>query len=147
MTDCVAEKICFKCNIKKSLTEFYKHPKMADGHLNKCKECSKLDVKKNYRDNIDDKKEYERDRFQDKDRKEYCLNQQRKNRKANPEKYKARTAVSNALRDGKIKRKPCIYCGSEKSQAHHDDYSRPLDVKWVCFKCHRKHEHNQFDYE
>lgn len=38
-------KICFKCNKEKELTEFYKHPKMGDGHLGKCKECTKLDTK------------------------------------------------------------------------------------------------------
>lgn len=39
------EKICFKCNISKSLDFFYKHPQMPDGHLGKCKECTKKDVR------------------------------------------------------------------------------------------------------
>lgn len=40
----MGEKQCFKCGSVKQLTEFYKHKAMSDGHLNKCKECSKKDA-------------------------------------------------------------------------------------------------------
>lgn len=42
----VSEKVCFKCSTLKSLSEYYKHPKTADGHLNKCKDCTKADTKR-----------------------------------------------------------------------------------------------------
>ena len=48
------EKRCFKCNAVKPLSDFYKHPRMADGHLNKCKECAKRDVHQNR----DEKRDY-----------------------------------------------------------------------------------------
>jgi hypothetical protein len=38
-------KICFKCNIEKPLTDYYKHKQMGDGHLNKCKSCTVKDAK------------------------------------------------------------------------------------------------------
>lgn len=51
-------------------------------------------------------------------------------------KQKARAAVGHALRDGKMEKQSCIDCGSEESQSHHEDYSKPLDVTWLCRSCH-----------
>jgi hypothetical protein len=56
-----------------------------------------------------------------------------------PEKVAAQTAVSNALRLGKLVRQPCEVCRDPDSQAHHDDYSKPLDVRWLCRTHHHAH--------
>lgn len=63
-------KACFKCGVIKPLNDFYKHPQMADGHVNKCKECNKKDVRINYRDNRDRYVAYEKVRSKDPERKE-----------------------------------------------------------------------------
>jgi len=46
MENFILEKVCFKCGVNKQITDYYKHPQMGDGHLNKCKTCTKLDTKK-----------------------------------------------------------------------------------------------------
>lgn len=43
----ISTKVCFKCGVEKSIEEFYKHPQMLDGHLNKCKDCARKDVSRN----------------------------------------------------------------------------------------------------
>jgi uncharacterized OB-fold protein len=59
-------------------------------------------------------------------------------RDRNPDKIKAQSSIANAVRDGKILRKPCEKCGNPVSQAHHPDYSKPLEVVWLCVKHHRE---------
>ncbi len=140
-----AMKTCFKCGEAKPLAQFYKHPMMSDGHLGKCKECAKRDTKKHYRDTFKVRQAYERHRFAMPKRKADVKRYQEKRRKDSPLKYAARYAVCNAIRAGRLKRQPCEIC-SKKAQAHHEDYSKPLDVQWLCFKCHRKH-HGQLQHE
>lgn len=136
-------KTCFKCNQEKPIDQFYKHKETVDGRLGKCKECTKKDTQTYYDVNFLERRQYEKLRFQNPQRKEKVAEYQTQHRANNPEKYKARNAVNNAIRDKKLFREPCNICGNPKSQAHHYDYSQPLEVEWLCFKCHRASQHNQ----
>lgn len=60
-------------------------------------------------------------------------------------KIHARAAANNAVRDGLIARMPCQVCGRPKAQMHHEDYSKPLDVRWLCFPCHTELHVSQGD--
>lgn len=46
-------------------------------------------------------------------------------------------ATKTALHTKVLIRQPCAKCGKRKTEAHHDDYSKPLDVKWLCRFHHR----------
>jgi hypothetical protein len=62
--------------------------------------------------------------------------------KNNPEKVKVQQQLNDEIKKGKIKRKPCEICGNPKSHGHHDDYSKPLEVIWLC-GFHHYHYHNK----
>lgn len=148
-------KKCFKCSEVKPLSEFYKHKQMADGHLNKCKECTKKDVKKNRDDNVDYYRDYDAWRFRNDPRVKYrhkmyygtdsCVESMSKSRSRwidnNPYKRSAQLMLNMAVRDGKInKPENCSCCGlwypSRKIHGHHHDYADPFNVTWLCYKCH-----------
>lgn len=143
-------KRCFKCGETKPLGEFYAHPKMADGHLNKCKECAKRDSRSRDNEKV---RAYERERWdrperraqvyaslanaKRRDPKRFAMYQRDYNAR-HPERKKARGMVRKALLSGKLEHKPCEGCGRFNSHAHHDDYSKPLEVRWLCSTCHGK---------
>ena len=152
-------KNCFKCGLLKELKEFYKHPQMPDGYVNKCKECNKKDVRENRKLKIDYYTEYEKNRanlpHRVKAREDYSKTDGGKiagNRakkkwvEDNLIKRSASTIVGNAVRDGRlIKSKTCESCGSGHTRihGHHDDYNYPMIVRWLCPKCHNKwHKEN-----
>lgn len=154
------EKTCFKCGITQPICAFYRHPMMKDGHLNKCKSCTKVDVRDNRVAHRDYYREYEasrsmlphriesRDVYQQTDAGRAAARRARKRyAERYPSKRAAHIACKNAVRDGKLMRQPCEKCGSPVTQAHHDDYSRPLDVRWLCTTHHAEwHRHNDAKY-
>lgn len=151
-------KTCFKCGAEKPLTEFYVHPAMGDGRLNKCKSCARADVRRNYEANADYYRQYDKLRanlphrvagriaYAKSDAGKRSANlAKRRFIERNPEKRAAHIAVKNAIRDGRLNRQSCEVANDCKGrvEAHHDDYSKPLDVRWLCKKHHDQHHANE----
>jgi len=57
-----------------------------------------------------------------------------------PDRTRANNIVYNEIRYGRLKQQPCVDCNAPTflSQAHHEDYSKPLEVMWLCPSCHAK---------
>lgn len=138
------DKECMRCGESLPRSEFYTHPYTADGLLGACKACHRAAVKANRAAKREQYSAYESRRWQRPERRVQMRDCIRRRRARSPEKDAARYAVSNAIRDGRLVRGPCAFCGTTvRVQAHHEDYSRPLDVVWACFKCHRECCHGQ----
>lgn len=56
-----------------------------------------------------------------------------------PARNRAYLKINRAIKKGTIKKESCEKCGKLKTQAHHDDYRKPLKVRWLCAKHHNEH--------
>jgi hypothetical protein len=144
-------KACKICGVTKPISEFYKHSMTADGLYPSCKKCHCERCKKNrdkdiraYRKKHRERKRTEKGKAIDRKAYEKAIasGKRASNNKnwklQNPEKYKAYLEIKKAIYHGKVKRQGCVLCG-EKAQAHHEDYSKPLEVIWLCQKHHAEH--------
>lgn len=147
-------KNCFKCHEEKELSEFYRHRGMAGGHLNKCKSCTRADVGEYRKQNLDRVKEYDRirgrsEKHSERNRLSYLKrtatpegkeaewSYKRTWKEKNRDKRAAHVLVGNAIKAGKLMPQPCERCcNTHDIHAHHEDYSKPLAVTWLCTKCH-----------
>lgn len=128
-------KACRKCNVRKSLTEYYAHKQMRDGHLNICIDCTRKRVRDYSRSERG--REYDRKRNKTDKRKGWLIKYQRLKRQKDPVANLARNKLNRAVRLGRIQRDICRVCGDKTVQGHHEDYSKPLEVIWLCGYHHR----------
>lgn len=156
-------KVCKSCKVVKKISEFYVDSRMKDGHLNQCKDCVKNRIKKHRCLNIDQIREYEKKRgnlqHRVDARREYRQTDAGKAarrtatatyNKRHPMRYAARVITRKSVRDGKlVKLEKCSECEStNKIEGHHDDYTKPLEVRWLCEACHKQwHKVNKPIYE
>ena len=64
-------------------------------------------------------------------------------KKRNPHAAKAHRILRNAIKRGDIQRGPCSECGKPGAHGHHEDYSKPLVVTWLCHLCHIEHHRRE----
>ena len=156
---------CKACGEVKPITDYYKHGGYYD---TKCKECAKAYSKRYAEEHAEHYKQYRKQRYAENREEDmlrskawieanrekhnaYCkkwnnnhaderIEYLRQYRAENPDKYHATSKVNHLIEKGKLtKPMACEVCGKVgRVEAHHDDYSKPLDVVWCCKKCHYK---------
>jgi hypothetical protein len=129
-------KRCPKCARQLPYTAFAKDARTKTGLRSNCRECCSKYQKRYHREHqpTEEQKAIARARAT-----AWRLEHPERHQ-ANIEAYRrrkseiraAQIAVQTALVAGRLVRQPCEVCGSAKSEAHHDDYDRPLDVRWLC---------------
>lgn len=133
-------KHCNICNTEKENSEFHKRAASAGGLAARCKDCQKA---------------YDKERAGCPSRKLARMaysktgagiiagaKAKKKYIEKNPIKRKAHIIIGNSIRDKRLFKEPCEVCGSLIVHAHHDDYSKPLNVRWLC-PTHHQEWHNK----
>lgn len=123
-------RICERCQTEKPLEEFYRNRSRPQGRSYWCKDCCKLYERLPHRKGRHTKwrnspkgklktKQYSQEHYQ-----------------GEKPKQKARSAIHRLIKMGIVKRMPCEICGDGNSQGHHPNYSKPLEVMWLCQSHH-----------
>lgn len=159
-----SKKVCTRCKKQKMIANYYSNKTSKDGLSYWCKQCTSEKAKQYVEDNRQKVSESRR-RYRQKNKieigkkgtewrqenkekvKKYSAKYNEKNREKvaeirkiwrekNEVKIKAQYKVNYALKTQRLQREPCEICGDSKVDAHHTDYSKPLDVMWLCRSHH-----------
>jgi hypothetical protein len=139
-------KTCAACGISKPLDDFHRIRKGDDARVSNCRACANEKLRQRRLADPEGNRAYHLAY-----RRAWRANaanaareteHARAWRTKNADRYAAHMAVAVAKQQGKLQAKPCEVCGNERADAHHDDYSRPLDVMWLC-RLHHAERHKQ----
>lgn len=134
-------KTCLRCNIEKDIEEFYLFAiNNRKYRASECKVCNKLATQ--LRQKANPKKRDAIMKISKAKKPELYREIRKRADRRYPEKAKARSKLREAVRHGRLERQPCLICGILPVDAHHPDYSKPLDVMWLCRR-HHQDEHNR----
>lgn len=138
-------KTCSRCEENKPEDQFGKNSSASDGLNSACKACLNA-YQKDRREKMNASKPAEWKK-KSADKAAYMRKWHEKNPgyrtrakqawlQLHPDRLAVKEKVRYAVRTGKLQKLPCWTCGDEKVEAHHYDYSKPLDVVWLCRKHH-----------
>ena len=149
----MGKKKCCRCKSVKSLEDFSRNKSFSDGRQHRCKKCSKICDAAYYKKHrtaiLSKTRKYaaeNRTNIISKARKYYAEHRDisgvkyHEYRQCNQESIKAQETINTSIRSGSLIRpdvcskcnKPCVPDG------HHEDYSKQLDVTWLCRSCHKR---------
>ena len=120
-------KKCITCKIEKDESEYYKENRNRSGLMGRCASCQREYIRRWNEENSEKSKKIKN---------KYAIR--------HPGRIRAVGRLNRAIRDGKIKRLPCEKCGLNFTHAHHEDYRKPYDVKWLC-PAHHKETHKELN--
>lgn len=127
-------KTCSRCEQEKVAEDFARSLTTKDKLSHICRACKRL-YDQNYRKENREKINAKERKWR-KENRDWTREKWREYRENNPKKYRAHYLVCNAVKRKRLEKEPCEVCGSELSQAHHDDYDKPLEVRWLCAQHH-----------
>lgn len=160
-------KRCYLCQLEKDLSLFSNNCSKKDGKSSSCKSCDleRKRGKKRKRPTTEQNRRHKQTpgaiRYRQSEKYKESVRARRRRKYRNdpeyrakileklrryktPEKNRAHKKVGKALKKGKLIKLPCTVCGSSSNvHAHHEDYTRKLDVTWLCASCHSKRHHEK----
>lgn len=137
---------CKRCKKTKEITDFPANKRRKLGRGTVCKECRAEQNRAWYRtpsaserfEARKERKELQQKKYRESAKgRATAIAKFRRDKLKHTEKYKARYKLRNAVWQGKIIKLPCEVCGDKRSQGHHEDYTKALEVKWLCDKHHK----------
>ena len=135
-------KVCSKCGVKQKFSEFLwqRRDRINMTNSSYCRTCRKKQLreyhKKYWKLNSESIKARVK-KWRERTPHKYAESSDKYNKKY-PERHAANRYIRYEIIRGRLKKKPCKKCGeTHRVQAHHEDYSKPADIVWLCPKHHR----------
>lgn len=127
-------KVCSKCGLNKPELDFNLNAHAPGGIRADCKVCTAARSQKRRNRN----KKEDIDLYRSKQKNFGKLYEGR-----HPERAKAQRIIHDVIRTGMLERGACEVCGEINAEAHHDDYSKPKEIRWLCVEHHREHHRKE----